>query len=110
MNGPLFRIFSIHSAVTPATCGQAMLVPFIATSPPPGLAEMTPTPGPATFAPVFENGAILKPAESYQSAATEMIPSDTAGGLTAISKFGSTCLSLSLPAAATMMVGCVNIP
>ena len=65
-----------------------MLVPLNVLNPPPGLAETIPTPGPDTLAPVFENGATVKPRFPWPSAATEIMPSATAGGLTAISNSG----------------------
>ena len=94
--------FSAQRAATPATCGVAMLVPFIDLSPPPAFAEITFTPGPETSAPVLEKRATSRPCAPSPSAATEMTPSATAGGDTAISHVG---LSLSFPAAATRIVG-----
>jgi hypothetical protein len=52
------------------------------------LTETMPTPGTETLAPVFENGATTSPCDPCPSAPTELMPSDTAGGLTAISKSG----------------------
>src|SRR6516162_11372782 len=104
LNGPAFITFSAHKAAAPATCGVAMLVPLMATRPPPSLAEKTPTPGAETLAKVFENHATAKPAGDSSRAATEITPSATAGGATAISYAGLPLLRLSLPAAATMSV------
>jgi hypothetical protein len=58
---PLPLIFPAQRAATPATWGMAILVPLSVLHPPPTLAEMIPTPGPDTLAPVFENGATVKP-------------------------------------------------
>ena len=84
-SGPPDMILFRHNAATPATCGVAMLVPFKATRPPPSLAEKIPTPGPETLANVFEKGATVSPAPDSPKAATDTMPSATAGGATAIS-------------------------
>src|SRR5215469_14610120 len=102
LNGPAFITFSAHKAATPATCRVAMLVPLMETRPPPSLAERTPTPGAETLAKVFENDATAKPVGDSLRAATEITPSATAGGATAISYAGVLVLRLSLPAAATI--------
>ena len=95
LSGPVDCSFSAQSAATPATCGVAMLVPLFTVSPPLVLAEVIPTPGPDTTAPVLENGATTNPDGDWPSAATEMKPSATAGGLTAILKFGLWSVRLS---------------
>lgn len=82
-----------------------MLVPLMSDNPPPRAADRTSTPGPPTFAPTLENGAIVYRPELKPSAATEMTSSDAAGGEAEIRKSGSTSVRLSLPAAATMIVG-----
>ena len=79
-----------------------MLVPLSDSSPPPAFADKMSTPGADTIAPVFENEATLKPCAVDSSAATEMNPSETAGGLTAMVNAG---LLLSFPAAATRTAG-----
>ncbi len=83
LNDPLLcMIFSAQSAAKPATWGVAMLVPLLDANPPPALADLIATPGAATFAPVFENGATVSPCACWPRAATEMMPSATAiGGL-----------------------------
>jgi hypothetical protein len=80
---------SHHRAATPATCGQAMLVPFIDTSPPPNFAERISTPGAASCDIVFEKFATSNvPAAFLPTAATEMIPRDAAGSDAATVKSG----------------------
>src|SRR5579859_2047210 len=66
-----FFIFSAHNAATPATCGVAILVPLILIRPPPSFAEEIWTPGPQMFAPLLENGAMVKPSLVWPTAATE---------------------------------------
>jgi hypothetical protein len=78
-----------HSAATPATCGQAMLVPESERSPPPTLAERIPTPGALTCGKMLENGAMPNPLPSSRNAPTEITPSAAAGGEAAILNFGS---------------------
>jgi hypothetical protein len=46
-----------HKAATPATWGQAMLVPLILFSPPPGQAEVMSTPGADKTARLLEKSA-----------------------------------------------------
>ncbi len=69
-----------------------MLVPLMTVNHAPRFAEVIWTPRPEIIAPVFEKGAMTKPEEPFPNAATEIFPSETAGGLTAISKSGLTCL------------------
>ena len=93
---------SHHRAATPATCGQAMLVPLMLCKPPPALADKMSTPGAATWAMMFENLAMLNfPPAPRPSAATETIPSDAAGKDAAILNGRRPPLSLSFPVAAT---------
>jgi hypothetical protein len=71
---------SHHSAATPATWGQAMLVPLKLRKPPPTLADRMSTPGAATWAIVLEKSAISSlPPAPWPSAATETTPSAAAG-------------------------------
>src|SRR5215831_3285708 len=93
---------SHHNAATPATCGQAMLVPLRLRTPPPNLADRMLTPGAATWAMVLENSAISSlPPVPWPSAATETTPSAAAGKEAAIVNGGLPLLSLSFPDAAT---------
>ena len=80
LSGPCCRSLSAHNAVMPATCGVAMLVPLIVRVPPPGQADVTFTPGPATVARVFEKGAIVSPDVPWLRAPTATIPVAAAGG------------------------------
>ena len=74
------------------------------------MADVTPTPGAATIALVFENDATSSVLPTWPSAATETRPSDTAGGAQAISNGGVASRPLSLPAAATISDGWPNGP
>ena len=77
---PDFLNASHHNAVTPATCGQAMLVPLRLRKPPPTLAERMSTPGAAICGRVLEKGAIANlPAASRPIAPTETTLSAAAG-------------------------------
>ena len=67
----------------------------------PAFADTMSTPGPATCAPTLENSATVSPPELCPRAATDRNPSDTAGGLTPITKSGFFDRWLSFPAAAT---------
>ena len=76
-----------------------MLVPFIATSPPPVFADRMFTPGAASCDIVLEKFATSNlPGPPWASAATEMTPRLAAGSEAAIVYLGR---SLSLPVAAT---------
>src|SRR5918994_784517 len=99
---------STHSAVTPATWGQAMLVPLRDASPPPIAADTTPMPGPLIWANVLENGATTKPAGDWPRAATDTTPSAAAGSATPISCWGFVPRRLPLPAAPTTIVPAPN--
>jgi hypothetical protein len=101
---PLRKKPFAQRAVTPATCGVAMLVPLIVLVPPLSQALKTLTPGPATVAIVFENGATVSPPPPSANAATDVIPNAAAGGATLISWAGLPVRLLSLPAAATIIV------
>src|SRR5829696_7851415 len=93
---------SSHQRVaTPATWGQAMLVPLLVVRPPPFLADRMATPGPLIWAKVLEKGAIASPWGDWARAATDTTPSAAAGSSTPISKLGSVSRRLPLPAAAT---------
>lgn len=80
---------SHQSAASPATCGQAMLVPLSASRPPPDLAETMFTPGALTSARLFEKSATLRCSPSRPTAATERTSSAAAGREAAI--FQSSC-------------------
>jgi hypothetical protein len=75
---------SHHNAATPATCGQAMLVPLRACSPPRKFADIMPTPGALTSGKMFENGATSNKSFVRCSAPTEITPSAAAGNDAAI--------------------------
>ena len=100
-----FGFASQRRAASPAMCGAAIDVPSSRPNFRPGNADSTSTPGPDTRAPVFEKSAMVNPCSPVARAATETSPSDTAGGLTSISKSGLTSRWLSFPAAAMMMQG-----
>ena len=60
------------SAATPATCGQAMLVPLIVVVPPPSLSDSTLTPGAqrSTSGPRLLNGAMTLEESMAETAMT----------------------------------------
>ena len=92
---------SHQSAATPATCGQAMLVPLMLVNPPPFFADRMLTPGPLIRAWVLEKGATATPCGDCASAATDTTPSAAAGSWTPVSKSGLSSRRLPLPAAPT---------
>ena len=97
---PDFLNASHHNAVTPATCGQAMLVPLRLRKPPPTLAERMSTPGAAICGRVLEKGAIANAAASRPIAPTETTPA--AAGNEAATVYGVSAGSpASFPDAAT---------
>ena len=95
---PFGNSFCVQRAITPATCGAAMLVPLLLTRPPPNCAERIETPGAASRQSVLEKSATLP---VCVTAPTGRKPSAAAGGATATVKRASCCLRLSLPEAAT---------
>src|SRR4029450_5880823 len=94
----------------PALWCVHMLVPLIDTRPPPFLADVTPTPGAATMALVFENGATSSVLPTWPSAATDTRTSDPAGGAAPTRTGGVASRPPALPAAPTISDGCPTGP
>src|SRR5262245_60219079 len=84
LTDPDLRRLSHQSAATPATCGQAMLVPLSVRKPPPTLTDRILNPGAATCGNVLEKNAILYFPSACCSAPTDMTPSAAAGSDAAI--------------------------
>ena len=112
-NGRPCRIsFSAQRAATPATCGVAMLVPLIITSPSPRPADQMSTPGrragPRCWRTVqLCKGSASRP-RSSPIAATERNRSAAAGGASVMRQFGLMSRRLSFPAAATTTAPCIT--